>query len=129
MHTLGSNSCLRAFTRADCATTYGPAGFARHGPGLIEATSVQQLDAFSAGIQLPAPRASFPRRNPTMPSPRPSAKPWLPSEMESRRPSSSAQRHGHFDMQSYIAYQAGQLQNYDYPRGDFQALAGLPVVG
>ena len=37
--------------------------------------------------------------------------------------------HGHFDMQSYIAYQAGKLENYDYPEEEIaMALAGLPVV-
>jgi len=36
--------------------------------------------------------------------------------------------HGHFDMQSYIAYQAGQLENYDYPEEEIaMALAGLPA--
>ena len=35
--------------------------------------------------------------------------------------------HGHFDMQSYIDYQAGRLQNYDYPAEEIaMALAGLP---
>ena len=33
-------------------------------------------------------------------------------------------------MQSYMDYQAGKLQNYDYPAGEIaKALAGLPVVG
>jgi tryptophan synthase beta chain len=33
-------------------------------------------------------------------------------------------------MQSYIAYQAGQLENYDYPAEEIaMALAGLPSVG
>ena len=37
--------------------------------------------------------------------------------------------HGHFDMQSYIAYQAGKLENYDYPEEEIaMALAGLPAV-
>jgi tryptophan synthase beta chain len=37
--------------------------------------------------------------------------------------------HGHFDMQSYIDYQAGKLQNYDYPAEEIaMALAGLPTV-
>ena len=37
--------------------------------------------------------------------------------------------HGHFDMQSYIDYQAGKLQNYDYPAEEIaMALAGLPAV-
>ena len=38
--------------------------------------------------------------------------------------------HGHFDMASYIAYQAGKLENYEYPAEEIaMALAGLPVVG
>ena len=37
--------------------------------------------------------------------------------------------HGHFDMQSYIDYQAGKLQNYEYPEEEIAvALAGLPAV-
>ena len=33
-------------------------------------------------------------------------------------------------MQSYIDYQAGKLENYDYPAEEISmALAGLPVVG
>jgi tryptophan synthase beta chain len=37
--------------------------------------------------------------------------------------------HGHFDMQSYIAYQAGKLENYEYPAEEIaMALAGLPSV-
>ena len=38
--------------------------------------------------------------------------------------------HGHFDMQSYIDYQAGKLENYEYPAEEIaMALAGLPSVG
>jgi tryptophan synthase beta chain len=38
--------------------------------------------------------------------------------------------HGHFDMQSYIDYQAGKLENYEYPEEEIaMALAGLPAVG
>ena len=37
--------------------------------------------------------------------------------------------HGHFDMQSYIDYQAGKLENYEYPEEEIaMALAGLPAV-
>jgi tryptophan synthase beta chain len=33
-------------------------------------------------------------------------------------------------MQSYIAYQAGKLENYEYPEEEIaMALAGLPVIG
>lgn len=38
--------------------------------------------------------------------------------------------HGHFDMQAYIDYQAGKLQDYEYPEEEIaMALAGLPSVG
>jgi predicted alternative tryptophan synthase beta-subunit len=37
--------------------------------------------------------------------------------------------HGHFDMQAYIDYHAGKLQNYEYPAEEVaMALAGLPAV-
>jgi tryptophan synthase beta chain len=37
--------------------------------------------------------------------------------------------HGHFDMQAYIDYTAGKLQNYDYPEQEIaMALAGLPSI-
>ncbi|MBA3945084.1 MAG: TrpB-like pyridoxal phosphate-dependent enzyme [Herpetosiphonaceae bacterium] len=38
--------------------------------------------------------------------------------------------HGHFDMQAYIDYQAGKLQDYEYPQEEIaMALAGLPNIG
>jgi tryptophan synthase beta chain len=38
--------------------------------------------------------------------------------------------HGHFDMQAYINYFAGKLENYAYPESEIAAaLAGLPPVG
>lgn len=38
--------------------------------------------------------------------------------------------HGHFDMQAYIDYKAGKLQDYEYPEEEVaMALAGLPTVG
>lgn len=37
--------------------------------------------------------------------------------------------HGHFDMQSYIDYHAGRLQDSEYSEQEIaMALAGLPVV-
>ncbi len=77
-----------------------------------------------------APKASFPRPKPITP--------WL---AQSAKPSSAKRKasqrtilfnlcgHGHFDMQSYIDYQAGKLENYDYPAEEIaMALAGLPAV-
>ncbi len=38
--------------------------------------------------------------------------------------------HGHFDVQAYLDYQAGKLQDYDYPAEEIaMALAGLPSLG
>ena len=37
--------------------------------------------------------------------------------------------HGHFDMQAYMDYSAGKLQDYEYPEEEIaMALAGLPAV-
>jgi tryptophan synthase beta chain len=37
--------------------------------------------------------------------------------------------HGHFDMQAYIDYHAGKLENFEYPAEEIaMALAGLPAV-
>ena len=37
--------------------------------------------------------------------------------------------HGHFDLSAYDAYQAGQLEDYEYPEEKVAAsLASLPVI-
>jgi len=99
--------------------------------GLIEATSVQQLDAFAAGIQfaraegiIPAPESNHAIataiREATL----------AREEGKQKTILFGLSGHGHFDMQSYIAYQAGQLENYDYPEEEVaMALAGLPSLG
>jgi len=98
--------------------------------GLIEATSVQQLDAFAAGVQfaraegiIPAPEANHAVAGAIHEA--------LISKREgvSRAILFNLCGHGHFDMQAYIAYHAGKLQNYDYPAEEIaMALAGLPAV-
>jgi tryptophan synthase beta chain len=99
--------------------------------GLIEATSVQQLDAFAAGIQfaraegiIPAPEANHAIAGVIREA--------LQAKAEGKRKTIlfGLSGHGHFDMQSYIAYQAGKLENYEYPAEEIaMALAGLPSVG
>jgi tryptophan synthase beta chain len=99
--------------------------------GLAEATTVQQLDAFAAGIQfarsegiVPAPEANHAVAAAIAEALR------AKEEGKPRTILFSLSGHGHFDMQSYIDYQAGKLQNYDYPEEEIaMALAGLPVVG
>src|ERR1039458_1567551 len=98
--------------------------------GLIEATAVHQLDAFAAGIQfaraegiIPAPEANHAVAG--------ASKEALQCKAEGKEKTIlfNLCGHGHFDMQSYIAYQAGLLENYDYPAEEIAlALAGLPVV-
>jgi tryptophan synthase beta chain len=98
--------------------------------GLIEACAVQQLDAFAAGIQfaraegiIPAPEANHAIAGAIQEALR------AKEEGKQRTILFNLSGHGHFDMQSYIDYQAGRLQNYDYPAEEIaMALAGLPTV-
>ena len=99
--------------------------------GLAEATTVQQLDAFAAGIQfarsegiIPAPEANHAVAAAIAEA--------LQAKQEGKQKTIlfNLSGHGHFDMQSYIAYQAGKLENYEYPAEEIaMALAGLPSVG
>jgi tryptophan synthase beta chain len=98
--------------------------------GLIEATAVHQLDAFAAGIQ-------FARAEGIIPAPESNhaIAGAIYEALEAKREGKprtilfNLSGHGHFDMQSYIDYQAGILQNYEYPAEEIaMALAGLPTV-
>jgi tryptophan synthase beta chain len=132
MHTLGSNF-MPPGIHAGGLRYHGMAPLVSHvmDLGLIEATSVQQLDAFSAGIQ-------FARAEGIIPAPESNhaiaaaIREALVAKREGKQKTIlfGLSGHGHFDMQSYIAYQAGKLENYDYPAEEIaMALAGLPVVG
>ena len=98
--------------------------------GLIEATAVQQLDAFAAGVEfvrsegiIPAPEANHAVAGAIREALR------AKQEGASRVILFNLCGHGHFDMQAYIDYHAGKLQNYDYPAEEVaMALAGLPAV-
>ncbi|MBZ5594556.1 MAG: TrpB-like pyridoxal phosphate-dependent enzyme [Acidobacteriia bacterium] len=98
--------------------------------GLIEAIAVQQLDAFAAGVQfaraegiIPAPEANHAVAGAIREALR------AKQEGASRVILFNLCGHGHFDMQAYIDYHAGKLQNYDYPADEVaMALAGLPAV-
>ena len=98
--------------------------------GLIEAATVQQLDAFAAGIQfaraegiVPAPEANHAIAH--------AIREALEAKTEGKPRTIlfSLSGHGHFDMQSYLDYQAGKLENYEYPAEEIaMALAGLPTM-
>jgi len=132
MHTLGS-TFIPPGIHAGGLRYHGMAPLVSHvmDLGLIEANSVQQLDAFAAGIQfaraegiIPAPEANH------------AVAGAIAEALKAKEDGTSPTilfnlcGHGHFDMQSYIAYQAGRLENYDYPEEEIaMALAGLPTVG
>jgi tryptophan synthase beta chain len=130
MHTLGS-TFIPPGIHAGGLRYHGMAPLVSHvmDLGLIEATSVQQLDAFAAGIQfaraegiIPAPEANHAVAGAITEALRAKA------EGKTRTILFNLCGHGHFDMQSYIDYQAGKLQNYDYPAEEIAAaLAGLPA--
>ncbi len=131
MHTLGS-TFIPPGIHAGGLRYHGMGPLVSHVKdlGLIEATSVQQLDAFAAGIQ-------FARSEGIIPAPESNHAIAEAINEALRAKQEGKQRtilfglsgHGHFDMASYIAYQAGKLQNYDYPEEEIaMALAGLPVV-
>ena len=110
---------------------HGAAGFARAGTGADRGhRACSSSTHLRPASSLRARKASFPRRRPITPWPERSAK-------RCRRRKRARSRtilfnlcgHGHFDMQSYIDYQAGKLENYEYPAEEIaMALAGLPAV-
>jgi tryptophan synthase beta chain len=132
MHTLGS-TFVPPGIHAGGLRYHGMAPLVSHvlNLGLVEATAVQQLDAFAAGIQfaraegiVPAPEANHAIAE--------TIRQALEAKAEGKPRTIlfNLSGHGHFDMQSYIDYQAGKLENYDYPAEEIaMALAGLPVVG
>lgn len=131
MHTLGS-TFIPPGIHAGGLRYHGMAPLVSHvrDLGLIEASAVQQLDAFAAGIQfaraegiIPAPEANHAVAGAICEALR------AKEEGKPRTILFNLCGHGHFDMQSYIDYQAGKLQNYDYPAEEIaMALAGLPTL-
>jgi len=131
MHTLGS-SFVPPGIHAGGLRYHGMGPLVSHvmDLGLIEATTVHQLDAFAAGIQ-------FARSEGIIPAPESNHAVAEAINQALRAKQEGKQRtivfglsgHGHFDMASYIAYQAGKLENYEYPEEEIaMALAGLPTV-
>ncbi len=131
MHTLGS-TFVPPGIHAGGLRYHGMAPLVSHmlDLGLFEARAVQQLDAFAAGVQfaraegiVPAPEANHAVAGAIAEALQ------CKEEGVSRSILFNLCGHGHFDMQSYIDYAAGKLQNYDYPAEEIAAaLAGLPQV-
>lgn len=132
MHTLGSSFVPPGF-HAGGLRYHGMAPLISHllDLGQFEATTVQQLDAFAAGVQ-------FGRSEGIMPAPESNhaiaatirEALHCKETGEAKTILFNLSGHGNFDMAAYTEYFAGNLQNYEYPEEEVaMALAGLPSVG
>ena len=131
MHTLGSTFTPPGF-HAGGLRYHGMAPLVSHVKqlGLIEARAYPQLSCFEAGVLLartegilPAPEANHAIRGAIDEALR------CKEEGVSRAILFNLCGHGHFDMQAYMDYFAGQLTDQSYDEAELaMALAGLPVV-
>jgi tryptophan synthase beta chain len=98
---------------------------------IVKPTSYDQIQTFSAGITfaqsegiIPAPEANHAVQGAITEA--------LKAKEEGKEKVIlfNLCGHGHFDMQSYLDFQAGKLAAYEYPEGEISmALAGLPSIG
>ena len=131
MHTLGS-SFVPPPVHAGGLRYHGMAPLVSYlmENGIIEATSTQQLETFQAGILfaraegiLPAPEANH-------------AVAQVIREAQRCKHAGRSETilfnlcgHGHFDLQSYMDFMAGKLQDFAYPEAEIaMALAALPPL-
>ena len=131
MHTLGSAFIPPGF-HAGGLRYHGMAPMVSHlkALDLIEARAYTQMPCFEAGVLfaraegiLPAPEANHAVRAAIDEALR------CREEGTSRAILFNLCGHGHFDMQAYIDYFAGTLQDHSYDEADLAlALAGLPAV-
>jgi tryptophan synthase beta chain len=131
MHTLGSTFVPPPF-HAGGLRYHGMAPLVSHLKelGLIEARAYTQTEVFSAGVEfarvegiLPAPEANHAVRAAMDEAVR------CREEGVSQAILFNLCGHGHFDMQAYIDYHAGELEDHEYSEEEVaMALAGLPTV-
>jgi tryptophan synthase beta chain len=131
MHTLGSTFTPPGF-HAGGLRYHGMAPLVSHVKqlGLIEAKAYHQGSCFAAGVQfaraegiVPAPEANHAVRGAIDEAIR------CREEGVSRAILFNLCGHGHFDMQAYIDYFAGKLEDRDYDESELaMALSGLPSV-
>lgn len=101
-----------------------------HHIGVIDATSIDQIETFTAGIQfgktegiIPAPESNH--------AVAAAIREALAAKEEGKERSIlfNLSGHGHFDMQSYLDFMADKLKAYEYPESEIaMALSGLPGV-
>ena len=131
MHTLGSTFIPPGF-HAGGLRYHGMAPMVSHLKelGLIEARAYRQVEVFEAGVRfaraegiLPAPEANHAVKGAIDEAIR------CREEGRGRTILFNLCGHGHFDMQAYMDYFAGNLKDLDYDEADLaMALAGLPSV-
>ena len=131
MHTLGSTFTPPGF-HAGGLRYHGMAPLVSHIKqlGLIEAVAYHQTTCFDAGVLfaraegiLPAPEANHAVKGAIEEALK------CKAEGKSRTILFNLCGHGHFDMQAYIDYFGGKLQDLDYDEAELaMALAGLPSV-
>ncbi|RRR77790.1 MAG: TrpB-like pyridoxal phosphate-dependent enzyme [Candidatus Viridilinea halotolerans] len=132
MHTLGHTFVPSGF-HAGGLRYHGMAPLVSHllDLGQIEATNVQQIETFSAGL-------TFARAEGIIPAPEANhAVAAAINEALRCKEAGEAKTilfnlcgHGHFDMQAYTDFQAGKLKDFEYSAEEVaMALAGLPSVG
>jgi tryptophan synthase beta chain len=131
MHTLGATFTPPGF-HAGGLRYHGMAPMVSHIKelGLIDAVAYHQSKCFEAGVQfaraegiLPAPEANHAVRGAIDEALK------CKAEGKSRTILFNLCGHGHFDMQAYIDYFSGKLQDLEYDEAELaMALAGLPSV-
>jgi tryptophan synthase beta chain len=131
MHTLGSTFTPPGF-HAGGLRYHGMSPLVSHLKelGLIEAVAYHQTRVFAAGVQfaraegiLPAPETNHAVRAAIDEAIK------CREEGVSRAILFNLSGHGHFDMQAYMDYFAGKLEDRDYDHAELaNALAGLPKV-
>jgi len=131
MHTLGSTFTPPGF-HAGGLRYHGMAPLVSHCKqlGLIEAVAYQQTTCFAAGVLfaraegiLPAPEANHAVKGAIEEALK------CKAEGTSRTILFNLCGHGHFDMQAYMDYFAGKLQDLQYDQAELaMALSGLPAV-
>jgi tryptophan synthase beta chain len=131
MHTLGSTFVPPGF-HAGGLRYHGMAPLVSHlhDLGVMEATAIDQMETFSAGLQfartegiLPAPEANHAVAETIRQALR------CKEEGKSEAILFNLCGHGHFDIQAYIDYHSGKLEAYEYPQEEIaMALSGLPSI-
>ena len=131
MHTLGSTFIPPGF-HAGGLRYHGMAPQVSHVQelGLISSKAYHQTECFAAGVQfartegiLPAPEANHAVKGAIDEALR------CKAEGKSETILFNLCGHGHFDMQAYMDYFGGKLQDLNYDEGELaMALAGLPAV-